>query len=160
MIFAKKKKINPINNLTDEEKILAKNSYWRRNICIFLMMIPVIVWFLIFAYWPLYYLRMAFYDYKYIKGFSGSEFVGFKYFIDFFQKGGMKYVWNTLAINLLALIFLFPFFPAFDSSRSTARNHISCRSRKSPLASCCQSHISQHCRLWWYQYQNCKCLCR
>ncbi len=109
MVFAKKKKFNPLDNLTDEEKILAKKSYWRRNICIFIMMIPIVVWFLVFAYWPLYYLRMAFYDYKYLKGFAGSEFVGFKYFIEFFQKGGLKYVWNTLAINLLALVFLFPF---------------------------------------------------
>lgn len=109
MATLKKKKVQPYEGLTEEEKKLAKKAYWKRNACIFIMMIPIVIWFLIFCYWPLYYLRMAFYDYKYIKGFSGSEFVGFKYFIEFFQKGGMKYVWNTLAINLLALAFLFPF---------------------------------------------------
>ena len=109
MVKTKKKRFHPYEGLTDEEKKMAKKAYWQRNICIFVMMIPVVAWFLVFSYWPLYYLRMAFYDYKYIKGFSGSEFVGLENFIKFFRQDGLTYVWNTLAINILALIFLFPF---------------------------------------------------
>lgn len=110
MVFSsKKKKVDEFALLTREEKRLVNKSYWQRNVCIFLMLIPVIAWFAIFCYWPLYYLRMAFYDYKYLKGFSGSEFIGFQNFVQFFERGGLKYVWNTLAINLLALAFLFPF---------------------------------------------------
>lgn len=81
-----------------------------RNRWAYVMMLPVIVWFLIFCYWPMTYLGMAFYDYKFLKGFSGSEFIWFDNFIEFFSARGDAWniIWNTLAINLLALAFVFP----------------------------------------------------
>lgn len=73
------------------------------------MILPIFVWFLIFSYWPLSWLRMAFYNFKLRKGFAGSEFIGLDNFINFFVKNdALKLIWNTLAINIWALVILFP----------------------------------------------------
>lgn len=87
-------------------------SLWQqiwKNRSVYLMILPVFIWFLVFSYWPLSWLRMAFYNYKLKKGFSGSEFVGMQNFIIFFVKNdALKLIWNTLAINIWALLILFP----------------------------------------------------
>ena len=80
----------------------------RQNWCIYLMIAPVILWFAIFCYWPITWIRMAFYDYSLTNGFEGSTFVLFNNFLDFFEADFAHLIGNTLAINFLALIFLFP----------------------------------------------------
>lgn len=96
---AKTKKQKPKFNL---KRYLNDNKY------VYLMMFPVIVWFGIFCYWPITWIRMAFYDYSLTFGFSGSTFVLFNNFLDFFDGEFLHLLGNTLAINLLALVFLFP----------------------------------------------------
>lgn len=96
---AKTKKQKPKINL---KRYLNDNKY------VYLMMLPVIVWFGIFCYWPITWIRMAFYDYSLTFGFSGSTFVLFNNFLDFFEGEFLHLLGNTLAINLLALVFLFP----------------------------------------------------
>lgn len=81
---------------------------FRQNWCIYLMIAPVIAWFAIFCYWPITWIRMAFYDYSLTNGFEGSTFVLFNNFLDFFEADFGYLIGNTLAINFLALIFLFP----------------------------------------------------
>jgi len=88
-------------------------SRWRlrawRNRYMYLMTLPVLVYFIIFKYMPMGYLSMAFYDYKLLKGFAGSNFVGFKHFGIFIS--GMNFsrtIWNTIALNLLSIVFVFP----------------------------------------------------
>lgn len=95
----KTKKQKPKFNL---KRYLNDNKY------VYLMMFPVIVWFGIFCYWPITWIRMAFYDYSLTFGFSGSTFVLFNNFLDFFEGEFLHLLGNTLAINLLALVFLFP----------------------------------------------------
>ncbi|RTE10568.1 sugar ABC transporter permease [Paenibacillus whitsoniae] len=73
------------------------------------MLLPVIVYFAVFHYTPIYGVLMAFQDYKILKGISGSTFVGFKYFRELFS--GLYFVpvlKNTLIINAYKLIFGFP----------------------------------------------------
>ena len=82
--------------------------YLNANKYVYLMMLPVIVWFGIFCYWPISWIRMAFYDYSLTNGFEGSTFVLFNNFLDFFEDEFFHLLGNTLAINLLALVFLFP----------------------------------------------------
>ena len=50
-----------------------------KNRWIYLMMLPVVLYFVMFKYIPIGYLRMAFYDYKILRGFVGSDFVGLEY---------------------------------------------------------------------------------
>ncbi len=81
---------------------------WRSRY-IYLMVLPVVLYFVLFKYLPMWFLRSAFYDYKLLKGFEGSTFVGLKYFTRLFTNPNlMTYITNTLILNLSALVFLFP----------------------------------------------------
>ena len=76
---------------------------------IYLMILPVVVWFLLFQYWPMTWLSISFFDYNLYLGFVGSKFVGFQNFIKFFA--GMDF-WrlmrNVLLLNFYALLVGFP----------------------------------------------------
>lgn len=79
------------------------------NKYLYLMMLPVVAYYLIFHYTPMYGAVIAFKDYTPIKGILGSDWVGLKHFIDFFDS---YYFWrilkNTLLISLYSLLFEFP----------------------------------------------------
>lgn len=81
----------------------------RRNKSIYLLIIPVIVYYFIFFYVPMYGVIMAFQDYDPALGVLGSPFVGLQHFKDFFTG---SYFWrlirNTLTISFTSLIFGFP----------------------------------------------------
>lgn len=81
----------------------------RRNKYIYMMLLPVLAYYIIFDYVPMYGAQIAFRDYIPARGVWGSEWIGFENFRDFF--GGI-YFWrlfrNTLAINVLDVIFGFP----------------------------------------------------
>ncbi len=82
---------------------------YSRNKAIYFMMIPVLLYYILFCYKPMYGVLMAFYNYKPAKGFSGSEFVGLQHFIDFFNSPYfLRTVGNTLAISVGFLVFSFP----------------------------------------------------
>lgn len=88
-------------------KQLKKDIYRAR--AIYLMILPVVVWFLLFQYWPMTWLFISFFDYNLYLGFVGSKFVGFQNFIKFFT--GMDF-WrlmrNVLLLNFYALLVGFP----------------------------------------------------
>ncbi|MBQ7915584.1 MAG: sugar ABC transporter permease [Firmicutes bacterium] len=71
--------------------------------------LPVVIYYVVFKYVPLYGLQIAFKDYKITKEFWECAWVGFKHFEKFFT--GMYFtrtVGNTLIISFLNLIFGFP----------------------------------------------------
>jgi putative aldouronate transport system permease protein len=73
------------------------------------MVLLSVVFLFVFAYVPLYGLRMAFSEYNLLKGLNGAAFVGLKYFREFLQDINLPNVLkNTLYINLLSLIIGFP----------------------------------------------------
>ena len=75
----------------------------------YLMFLPVLVYFVIFAYGPMYGALMAFQDYTPSLGFLGSPWVGLKHFQRFFQDYYFKRIlWNTFYISITSLIFTFP----------------------------------------------------
>ena len=81
----------------------------KKNPGIYLILLPVLIWFIIFAYLPMFGLVMAFENYTPKGGFFGSQFVGFKHFIDFFGSVYFgRLIRNTLLISLLNLLFNFP----------------------------------------------------
>ncbi|MCM3786142.1 ABC transporter permease subunit [Neobacillus mesonae] len=79
------------------------------NKYLYLMMIPVLAYYFIFHYTPMYGAVIAFKDYSPMKGILGSDWVGMKHFVDFFDS---YYFWrilkNTLLISLYSLVFEFP----------------------------------------------------
>lgn len=69
----------------------------------------MIIYILIFNYMPLAGLQIAFKDFVATKGIWGSEWVGFKYFQQFFSSPMFwKLLKNTLVISLYQLVFSFP----------------------------------------------------
>lgn len=76
---------------------------------LYLMILPVVLYYIIFHYLPMGGLVIAFKDYRVARGILGSKWVGLKHFIDFFES---EYAWqitrNTLSISFLGLIFGFP----------------------------------------------------
>ncbi|WP_438495852.1 ABC transporter permease [Paenibacillus sp. IHBB 3054] len=80
----------------------------KKNWFVYLLAVPVVAWFLIFCYGPMWGVLIAFKDFKPLLGFSESDWVGFKHFIDFFQG---PYFWrvvkNTLLLNVWGITFGF-----------------------------------------------------
>lgn len=91
---------------TQWKKILYKNRF------LIIMMVPVVIYYLVFCYFPMTGLYMAFTQYKTGSGLLGlytSKFVGLKWFEQFFSS---PYVWrlvrNTFLLSFYSLIFGFP----------------------------------------------------
>lgn len=71
-----------------------------------LMMLPGILFTMVFAYLPMAGIVMAFQKFNPVKGFTGSKFVGFKNFEYVFNLPGFyDAIWNTLYIAVLKIIF-------------------------------------------------------
>ena len=70
----------------------------------YLMLLPTLIYIIIFDYGPMYGLQIAFKQYRTTKGIWGSDWVGLKYFKQFIAFPNFwKYMWNTLRINLISL---------------------------------------------------------
>ena len=82
---------------------------FKTNKFLYLMAIPLIAFFVIFAYLPMGGLLMAFEDFKPNLGILGSPFVGLDNFADFFSSiFAARVIRNTLIISFLQLIIEFP----------------------------------------------------
>ena len=80
-------------------------KYW--DLC--LMLLPVIVYFIIFKYIPMGGIVIAFKDFKLGLGVSGSEWVGLANFVDAFRtRFFIRAIRNTLIISVLKLCVGFP----------------------------------------------------
>ncbi|MDQ8734435.1 ABC transporter permease subunit [Paenibacillus sp. LHD-38] len=81
-----------------------------RNKYVYLMLIPVVAYYLIFSYAPMYGLLMAFQkSYSPIKGIMEGKWIGFDNFTMFFES---YYFWriikNTLILSFYSIVFGFP----------------------------------------------------
>lgn len=82
---------------------------WRQYKYLYLMLIPVIVYYAVFHYRPMYGVLIAFKNFSPGKGILGSPWVGFKFFLEFFDSYYFtRIVRNTLLINIYGLLFTFP----------------------------------------------------
>ena len=101
-----KKQLSASDRLSRRHEISRSIS---RNKGLYILFIPVLVYYLVFAYGPLYGALIAFKDFSPIKGVMDSPWVGFKHFIRFFS---IPTFWtvlrNTLTISISNLIFTFP----------------------------------------------------
>lgn len=93
-----------------------KKANWKKRLkkdkFLILMILPVIVYYVIFCYFPMTGLWMAFTKYRIGSGLAGlynSEFVGLQWFKQFFDS---VYLWrlvrNTFLLSFYSLIFGFP----------------------------------------------------
>lgn len=91
---------------TDDKSIW---FYLWRDKWLYLMLVPVLVYYIVFKYIPMYGLTIAFKDYNVFKGINGSQWVGLKNFKKVFTT---DLFWlstkNTLVLNLATLLVNFP----------------------------------------------------
>lgn len=91
-----------------EDKVVLREYTWKydfqRNWSIYLLFIPVMVYFLVFHYAPMFGLIMAFENFKPSKGFFGSQWVGMANFVELFTGDTFwKVLRNTTAMAVLNL---------------------------------------------------------
>ena len=85
----------------------------KRNWILYVMILPVLIYFIVFAYIPMSGIVLAFKDFKVKLGIFGSPWVGFKYFERFFGSYNFGLLLkNTIGISLYTLLVGFP-IPAF-----------------------------------------------
>lgn len=81
----------------------------RQNIPLYIMFLPIILFFLVFKYAPMAGLVIAFKNYTFIKGIWGSRWVGLDMFKLIFQNAQIfDIIWNTLLLSGLNIIIGFP----------------------------------------------------
>lgn len=99
----------------EEKKIKKKISrtqkinYMKSNYQLYLLIAPAIIITLIFKYIPMYGAIIAFKDYNPVQGIIGSEWVGFKHFIDFVTSPNFAELFgNTFKLSFFGMILSFP----------------------------------------------------
>ncbi|WP_256975530.1 sugar ABC transporter permease [Paenibacillus sp. MY03] len=89
-----------------------EGSTWRllsRDRYLYFMLLPGVIYFLLFKYLPMWGVLIAFKNYQPFLGFNGSEWVGFKHFIRFFSDPAFSQLFrNTIILALYNLVFFFP----------------------------------------------------
>ncbi|MET3546206.1 putative aldouronate transport system permease protein [Paenibacillus favisporus] len=81
----------------------------RRDKWLYLLMLPGLLYFLIFKYVPMWGVLLAFQNYQPFTGFWKSEWVGFEHFRLFFENPEFfMLLRNTLLLSFYNLIFFFP----------------------------------------------------
>lgn len=77
---------------------------------LYVLVLPAIIYFLIFNYLPLYGIQIAFKDFKAAFGIAGSKWVGLTHFKKFFEAYYFqRLLVNTFVLNIENLVFSFPF---------------------------------------------------
>ena len=101
----KKKTSSP--KTAESGKLKKALSCWQ----LYILLIPALIWLIVFAYYPMYGLIIAFKDFKGRMGIMGSPWADpiFKYFKMFFSTSiAMTAIKNTIVISLESLIIGFP----------------------------------------------------
>lgn len=81
----------------------------KKNYGLYLMLLPVLIYYILFHYMPMYGAQIAFKDYDMVRGILGSPWVGFKHFESFFNSYYFtRLLTNTLLISFYDILFGFP----------------------------------------------------
>ena len=90
-------------------RIQRVGDHLKREWQLYAMLIPTILWLLIFLYKPMYGLQIAFKDYSIFRGVAGSPWIGWEHFQTLFGNDQfLRAVKNTIIISFYNLIFGFP----------------------------------------------------
>ena len=75
----------------------------------YIVVLPVVVWLILFCYKPMYGVIIAFLDFDARKGIDASPWVGIYHFLRFFKDPFFwRVIRNTLRISSLSILFSFP----------------------------------------------------
>lgn len=86
-----------------------RSNRFKNNWDLYLLVLPVIIYFLVFKYYPMYGVQIAFKDFISVDGIMGSPWVGFEHFNRFFDSFYFERILkNTIFIGLYELAIGFP----------------------------------------------------
>lgn len=99
----------PTNLHLEKRKSTAVLSAVKKYKLLYLMILPGLLYFIVFKYMPMGGLVIAFQDYQPFLGITGSEWVGFKHFIRLFTEPTfMMLLRNTLILFAMNIVIFFP----------------------------------------------------
>ncbi len=95
---------------SEKDRNHQRRRLFRQNIPLMLMLLPIVVYFLVFRYTPMFGLMIAFKQYNFGLGVWGSPWVGFKNFeVLFSNPTTLQIIRNTFVLSLLTVFVSFPF---------------------------------------------------
>ena len=81
----------------------------RRNIALYVFLLPAVIYLILFNYAPMYGIQIAFRNFTFADGITGSKWVGMKWFSYFFRSNNFGLlVRNTLILSFYDLLAGFP----------------------------------------------------
>lgn len=106
------KTVETIGNIPDKKK----KGIWskickdlKKNYILYLLILPVLAYYIIFCYVPMYGIQIAFKDYMPKLGILESPWVGLQHFKRFLNTYNFKtLLWNTVSISVYGLLVGFP----------------------------------------------------
>lgn len=96
---------------------IAHNSSWGqsakriilRNWRLYVLLLPALVWLILFCYIPMYGISIAFVDFKPKLGITNSPWAGLKWFETFFSTSqAVKTIKNTIILSVMGIVAGFP----------------------------------------------------
>ncbi|SOH95255.1 putative aldouronate transport system permease protein [Monaibacterium marinum] len=90
-------------------RMVRLGDHMKREWQLYVMLIPTILWLLVFLYKPMYGLQIAFKDYSLFRGVAASPWIGFDHFETLFSNDQfLRALKNTIIISFYGLVFGFP----------------------------------------------------
>lgn len=104
---------SPIPNNTEKSRLVLHMGDFIKNIkkdrYLLILLIPVVAYYIIFCYIPMYGAVIAFKDFIPTKGILGSDWVGFKWFAQFFKSIYFgRLLKNTIMLSVYSILWGFP----------------------------------------------------
>ncbi|RTE10824.1 ABC transporter permease [Paenibacillus whitsoniae] len=98
-----------LSKTQSDSRVLKKKKTFvsdiQQNFYLYVMVLPGILYFVIFKYLPMVGIIVAFQNFNVVKGIFKSKFVGLKNFEYFFtSKDWLAVTWNTVYLNILFLL--------------------------------------------------------
>lgn len=101
--------LDKTEQLVTEGRIQRVGDHLKREWRLYVMLIPTIIWLLVFLYKPMYGLQVAFKDYSIFRGVADSPWNGFEHFLALFNNDQFfRALRNTLIMSGYSLLFGFP----------------------------------------------------
>lgn len=102
-----------MNNIKQNRVSKKKNGFLaelKKNKMLYLMFLPTALWYLVFRYYPMAGIVVAFKNFNYRDGLFGSPWNGFQNFEYFFKSGkALQVTLNTVMFNILFLLIYISF---------------------------------------------------
>lgn len=106
---------------------IRRNRLWKRisvNWRLYLLLIPVLMYYILFHYLPMYGVTLAFKQYDARLSIFGNDWVGLKYFKQFFSAYGTRdIITNTLVLSIYGIVAGFPVPIILSLMLNEVRNH-------------------------------------